>query len=331
MSPGTCADAIRRSCWVICSCERAAASTYLPLQWIGAGEALFVAGSEKPLGVRLKRASPGYFGALDIPVLAGRGITAQDRAGTQPIIVVNEALARALQGRGVAMPVGQSARLSLPEGDLDVQIAGVIRSERVAPPGRPDPPVVYVPLAQAPASGVGLIVRTTVDPAAAVSGIREALRRVDPNLPLGEVATLEQVRENTLAFASRPAWVIGVFAAIAALLASLGIYGVIAHTVSERTREVGIRIALGARPRDVVSQVLRDAMTMVITGLAIGLVAAYAVTGTLESLLFDVEPLDPLAMTMASVSLVVVALIAALVPASRAARVQPLAVLRDQG
>ena len=164
-----------------------------------------------------------------------------------------------------------------------------------------------------------------------MSGIREALRRVDPNLPLGEVATLEQVRENTLSFASRPAWVIGVFAAIAALLASLGIYGVIAHTVSERTREVGIRIALGARPRDVVSQVLRDAMTMVITGLAIGLVAAYAVTGTLESLLFDVEPLDPLAMTMASVSLVVVALIAALVPASRAARVQPLAVLRDQG
>jgi putative ABC transport system permease protein len=310
---------------------RVAAASHLPLQRIGAGEGLFVPGVDAPLNVRLKRVDAGYFDALDIPVLAGRGITDRDRAGSPPVIIVNETLVRALREAGVSNPIGSSARLTLPEGALQVEIAGAIRSERVAPPGRPDPRVVYVPLAQAPTSDVKLVVRTHLEPASVMPAIREAVRRVDANLPLGDVATMEQVRDGTLTFASRPAWVIGSFAAVAALLAALGVYGVMAHTVTERRREIGIRMAMGARPQNVVRQVLRNALSMVFGGLVAGTVAAYAVTGAMETLLFEVKPLDPAALVVACVSMTVVGVLAALVPATRAAAVQPVSVLRDEG
>lgn len=200
----------------------------------------------------------------------------------------------------------------------------------MAPPGRPDPPVVYVPLAQEPTPGVKLIVRTQIDPGAVMRGIREALHRVDPNLPLGGVATMQQVRDGTLTFASRPAWVIGVFAAVAVLLAALGIYGVIAHSVTERRREVGIRMAMGARPSDVVSQVLRNALALVFAGIVVGLAGAFAVSGVLESLLYQVRPLDPLAMAVACAALVVVGVLAAVLPARRVAAVDPVSVLREE-
>jgi len=318
--------------------RRAALSSHLPLQWIGNGEGLQVAGLAEMVNVRFKRVDPGYFAALDIPLVAGRGITEEDRAGGRRVVVINQALAaRLAEAAGMTNPVGQTVRLGCPRyattgvDMADVEIVGIIRSERVSGPGRPDPPVVYVPIGQVPRTDFRLLVRTDLEPAAVVSGIREAIRRVDPNLPLGDIATMQEVRDRTLSGFSRPAWVIGAFAVVAALLTALGLYGVLAHSVTQRRREIGIRMALGARAPDVLKQVLTSAMALVGVGLVLGLAGAFAVRRILGTLLFEISPLDPGALVLASVVMAAIGLIAALLPAGRAARVQPIAVLREEG
>ncbi len=316
----------------------AALATHLPLRWIGNGEGLKIAGRDEMVNVRFKRVDPSYFDVFDIPLLAGRGITERDRDGAPRVVVINEALAaRLAELAGMKDPVGHTVTLGCPryveKGAVmqDVEIVGVIRSERVGNPWRPDPPVVYVPLAQVPRPDVTVIVRTDLEPASVLPGIREGVRQVDPNLPVGDVVTMQQIRDQTLSVGSRPAWVIGAFAAIAALLAALGLYGVLAHIVTQQRREIGIRMALGARSRDIVSHILRRAMSMVFAGLALGMLGAFALTRLMENLLFQVSALDPLALTVACVVMAFVGLIAGFIPASRAAAVHPVAVLRDEG
>jgi putative ABC transport system permease protein len=166
---------------------------------------------------------------------------------------------------------------------------------------------------------------------AALSAIREAVRHVDPHLPLGEIKTMEQVKERSMLWAKQPTWVVGAFAGVAALMAALGLYGVLAHAVTQQRREIGIRMALGARPRDVVSHTLRSALSMLLVGLAVGLAGAFALTRALKSLLFEVSALDPVALSLACVLMTLVGILAALIPASRAAGVDPMTVLRDEG
>jgi putative ABC transport system permease protein len=317
---------------------QAALSTHLPLRWIPNGEAIKVAGVDEMVNVRFKRIDPGYFDALRIPLLAGRGMTDRDRDGARRVVVVNQALAARLADvAGMKDPVGQAVQLHCPNyvqkgtARKDVEIVGVIRSERVAGPGVPDPAVVYVPLAQVPNPEVNLIVRAQGDPVSVVATIREAVRQVDPNLPLGDIATMQQIRERTLSGASRPAWLIGAFAAVAALLAALGLYGVLSHAVTQQRREIGIRMALGARSRDVLAHVLWNALTMIMVGLALGMLGAFALTRVMKSLLFGVSPVDPLALAVACVSMTLIGLLAGFLPASRAARVDPITTLRDEG
>ena len=164
-----------------------------------------------------------------------------------------------------------------------------------------------------------------------MSGIREAVRQIDPNLPLGDVMTMEQVKEHTMLWAKQPTWVVGAFAVVAALLAALGLYGVLAHAVTQQRREIGIRMALGAQAGDVVSQTLRSAFSMLLVGLAVGLAGAFALTRALKSLLFEVSPLDPFALALACVLMALVGIAAALIPATRAAGTDPMTVLRDEG
>jgi putative ABC transport system permease protein len=318
--------------------SQAALSTHLPLRWIGNGEAIELAGREAPINVRFKRVDPGYFEAFGIPLLTGRSISDRDRYGSPRVIVINEALAARLADvAGIRNPVGLSVGLYCPVyGDKrstteQVEIAGVIRNERVAAPGVPHPSVVYVPLSQVPSDGVKLIVRSDIDSASVISGIREALRGVDPRLPIGEIATMREVRERTLAGASRPAWLIGIFAGIAALLAAIGLYGVISQTVNQRRREMGIRMALGARASDVVGHVLRDASKLVLIGLVIGSAGAFALTGVVKRLLFGVSPLDPVAFVIACVAMALIGILAGLIPAGRAARLDPAMTLREEG
>ena len=317
---------------------QAAFSTHLPLRWIGNGEGLKTPGADTVLHVRFKRVDPGYFDTLGIPVLRGRGITDQDREGTPLVIVINQALAgRLADGAGMKDPVGKTVLLSCP-GYVEkrvfipeVRIVGVIRSERVGWPGAPDPPVVYVPLAQVPAPDVRLFVRTTAGTAAVMPAIREAVHEIDSHLPLGEVATMEQVRAGTLSGSSRPAWLIGAFAGVAILLTAIGLYGVLSHAVTEQRREIGIRMALGARSSEVLSHVLGNALGMVAVGLVLGLVGALALTRVMKSLLFEVSSLDPIALTFGCLSIALIGLLAGFLPAHRAAQVDPVTTLRDEG
>lgn len=254
------------------------------------------------------------------------------------MIVINQALAERLaDGAGMKDPVGKTVLLSCP-GYVEkrvfipqVRIVGVIRSERVDWPGAPDPPVVYVPLAQVPAPDVKLFVRTAAGTAAVMPAIREAVREIDSHLPLGEVATMEQVRAGTLSGSSRPVWLIGAFAGVAILLTAVGLYGVLSHAVTQQRREIGIRMALGAKSSEVLSHVLRKALGMVAVGLVLGVVGAFALTRVIKSLLFEVSPLDPIALTVACLSIALIGLLAGFLPAHRAAHVDPVTTLRDEG
>lgn len=331
-------DAIAQKLNAAPGIARAGLSTHLPLQWIGNGEAIQVAGSAELIRVRFKRVDPGYFQTFKIPLLAGRGIDVQDRDGAPLVVVINQALAaRLADAADIRNPVGRAVRVSYP-GYIEqrvfrpqVQIVGIIRSERVSSPGDSDPPVVYAPLAQAPDPHVKLIVRSASGTANVMPAVRAAVRAVDPSLPLGDVATMEQVRRTTLSGASRPAGLIGAFAAVALLLTAIGLYGVLSQAVTQQRREIGIRMALGAPSRDVLSRILRNALGMVIAGLALGLLATFALTRVMKNLLFETSPLDPVALAMTCVFMLLVGLLAGFVPANRAARLDPVSTLRDEG
>jgi ABC-type antimicrobial peptide transport system permease subunit len=214
---------------------------------------------------------------------------------------------------------------------VNLQIAGVIRSERTSDLQGPQREVAYVPLAQVPQLDISLVIRTQIEPTALISGIREAVGQVDAKLALADVRTMEQVKEQSMLWAKQPTWVVGVFAGVAALMAALGLYGVLAHAVTQRRREIGIHMALGARPGDVLSHTLRSALSMLLVGLAVGLAGAFALTRVLKSLLFEVSALDPVALAVACLLMTLVGLLAALIPAGRAAGVDPMTVLRDEG
>ena len=319
--------------------EQASVALDLPLEGTRWGEWISRAGVQEALLVRVKMVDPWYFATLEIPVKSGRGIEARDRAGAPPVIVINQEAARHLAGRfDLANPVGQMVGIHLPgygpipESPVSVQIVGVIRNERTGGLHAPVEPVAYVPLAQVPRQDISLAIRTRGEPSAAMPGIREAVRQVDPRLPLGEVRTMEQVKERSTLWAKQPTWVVGAFAGLAALLAALGLYGVLAHAVTEQRREIGIRMALGARPGDVVSHTVRSALSMLAVGLAIGLAGSlFALAPALKSLLFEVSALDPVALALGCVLMTLVGLLAAWIPASRAAGVDPMTVLRDEG
>jgi predicted permease len=320
--------------------ERAAVSTDVPLRGVRQGEGVGVPGSDGGIDVRFKRVGPSYFATLDIPVLAGRAFSASDRAGAPRVVIVNEGLARKIAEKmGIADPahiVGRLVRVTSPmyenrgqSGKTEnAEIVGMIRSERVSELDAPLADVLYVALLQAPRREIKLIVQTRSNPADAMPAIRAAIAELDPRLPLGDVRTMAQVKQSTLSARTEPAWIIGAFAGIAALLAALGLYGVLSHAVNQRRREIGIRMALGAGARDVLSNVLRNAVAMVSIGLVLGLAGAFALKSVVSSLLFEVSALDPVAFGIAAFAMLAVGLFAALVPATRASRVDPVTALR---
>ena len=318
--------------------EQAALTTDLPLQGVRQGEGIGIPGREGGFTLRYKRVDAGYFRSLDIPILAGRAIGALDREGAPRVAVINQTLATKL-GEQLELndPVGKLVNLSSPNylnsnGEMKAtEIIGVIRNERTGPLDEDEEAVVYVPLAQVPRQEVKLVLRTQIPPASVLPSVRAAMREIDPALALGDVRTMDEIRERTLTGAKQPAWVIGAFGAVAAFLAALGIYGIVSHSVRQRRREIGIRMALGARSRDVLSHVLRGALWMVGIGLVGGLVGAFAVTRVMESLLFEVSAVDPLSFVTACVAVLLVGFIATLLPVSRATGVEPVSVLRDEG
>jgi len=213
----------------------------------------------------------------------------------------------------------------------NMEIVGVIRDERVQRDLSLAPiEVVYVPLAQMPRREINLIVRTAQDPSAVMPAVRSAIREIDPTLAVAEVRTMAQVKERSLAGAAAPTWLIGGFAVVAALLAALGLYGVLAHAVGEQRREIGIRMAIGAQSADVQWQFVRNAVSMIGAGVVLGLIAAVALMRVTESLLFEVSAFDPSTFAAAVFAMLLVGVVAALIPARRAARVDPTTVLHSE-
>ncbi len=308
----------------------------VPLEGTG-GENLLLPGREERVLVRFKRADHAYFATLGVPVTNGRGFTAADRIGAPYVVVINEALASRLRERfGMQDPIGQLVDLPAlgfgPDRRASMTVVGVVGNERVRSDLRaPAEEVAYVPMAQAPRMQVKLAVRTRGDAAAAVPAIREAVRDADPGLALADIRTMDEIWRGSLSGLTEPAWLVSAFAVVSAVLAAIGVYGVLAHAVAQRRREIGIRMALGARRDDVVRLVMRGTLATVAIGLAAGVAGAAALSRLMQSLLFEVSALEPMAFVVGAAAMVLIAAAAAFVPARRAAGVDPSSALRSEG
>ena len=285
---------------------------------------------ERGAVIAVRVVTPEYFGTMQIPVRRGRGIEPADREGSLPVVVINEAAARRYFPR--EDPIGK--RLTWFSYDAvegpPRTIVGVVGDLRhVSLESEPEPEV-YFAHAQVPLRSMSVVIRTTGDPFALAPSIRQELRAIAPTLPAPRVATLESVVADSVARPRMVASMLALFAATALVLASIGIFGLLSYSVAQRTREIGIRLALGARASEVVRMFVLRAARLVGTGLVIGLAGAYALTRSLRSLLFGVSPSDPATLVAVVLLLALSALVATLIPARRAAAVDPVLALRHQ-
>jgi predicted permease len=266
----------------------------------------------------------GYLAAMRISLHAGRAFTSGDAAGTERVVVVNDALARTLWPG--ADPIG---RFLHTEGD-ELRVVGVVGAVSYFALERDTGPEMYLPLRQAgDGNPVELVVRGSRAEAIVVGGVRAALQRVDPGLPVADVTTMDHLIDRAV-FARRfVAWLIGGFAAFGLVIASLGLYAVVAHSVAQRTHEMGIRLALGASPATLQRSVLSQTGRLTFVGLAIGLPAAWGLGRAIRGLLFGVMPSDPVTFGVVAGALATVALFAGYLPARRASRIDPLQALRQ--
>ena len=276
--------------------------------------------------------TPGYVSAMGIRLLAGRLFDTGDTREKPQVTIVNESLARQyFRGLANADIVGKRVAFGRPQDNSPwVTIVGVVADEKQDGLDRPAEPTEYSSIGQRLQNPLTFVVRTAIDPDAAFAGARAQVAAVDRDLALTQPATLEAVVETSMDDARFRTTLLAVFAGIALLLAALGIYGVLAYFVSQRSRELGIRLALGARPRALFLMVVGQGLRPVAIGVAIGLAGAMGVTTLMQSLLFGVTPVDPAAYVVATGVLGAIAAAACALPALRATRVDPLVALRDE-
>ena len=273
-------------------------------------------------------ASPGYFVAVGTPLLRGRDFLESDTADSMPVTIINSAMAKKYwPGEDpIGKQVGPLSRLY----PVATVIGIVADTKRLSLREEP-PPEMYVPYTQKVWPSLltmDVVLRTKVDPVSAAAAARETIHSVDPDLPLANIATLETLVDGSMTQQRFAMFVLGAFGALALLLASIGMYGVISYSTMQRTQEIGIRMALGAQRRSVVAMVLGHGGRLASLGIAIGLIAALAMGHTMASFLYGVRPTDPLTLAAVSLLLLTVALVACYVPARRAMRTDPVIALR---
>jgi putative ABC transport system permease protein len=263
---------------------------------------------------------------MGVPLLQGRTFSEREATEVSRVVVINKALAdRYFPGEE---PLGKKIAIEMSENPVPSEIVGMVADARYAGLDRETRPMAYWPHPELARSSMTLIVRADSDPLALSSALRREVQAMDKDQPIADVRTMEQLVNDSIARTRFSAFLLAVFAGVALALSAVGIYGVMAYSVEQRTHEIGIRMALGADRGDVVAMIVRQGMTLAAVGVAIGLGSAFALTRFLSTLLYQVSATDAGSFASVSIVLAAVALVASLIPAYRATKVDPMTALR---
>ena len=306
--------------------------SYLPLSGQRSTTTFTVAGRPRPPRGQepagdMRAVTPGYFRAIGIPLKKGRTFTDADVAGRPDVAIIGETLARTYWPH--QNPIGQYLSYEW-DKDTPVQIVGVAGDVHDAGPDKDPYLEIYRPLAQFPYAGMTLVVRTAGDPAALEMGVRRAVRSIDADQPVTKLETMDALVAESLGKSRLSMMLFGLFGIVGLVLACIGIYGVMSYGVMQRTREFGVRMALGARPSDVRDLVVRGGAMLMLAGIVIGVAGALALTRLMSSLVFGVTTTDPVTYLSSVVMLATMALLASYIPARRATQVDPATALRNE-
>jgi len=313
--------------------ESVALSSLIPLEgsdqiwgfWI---EGRASSNSQEDGSALFYRVSHGYFETMGIPMVAGRGIAPGDREDGRQVVAISASLAeRHFPGEN---PIGKRIRFGRDEDDPLVEIVGVVGDVQHYSLGQTSMPQVYLPFTQRPTGDISFVIKAAVPPLSLVSAIREAIGAVDPDQPLVGIQAAAVMISDSISVPRFRTLLMTGFGLTALLLAMVGLYGIMAYNVSQRTKEFGVRMALGATRGSVLSLVFREGVTLVGIGLAVGLAGALALSKTLESMLFGVESRDPAVFAAVPLVLAAVAVAAMLIPAWRATRLDPVRTLGEE-
>jgi len=305
----------------------------LPLTGLGGGTTFAVEGRPAPppdqrtMGL-LRSVNPAYFRTMGIPLVAGRGLADSDTNQAPPAILVNQTLARRFWP-GNANPIGGRLVLDANNGRVAeiVGVVGDVKPDRIE---GEDWPTIYNPYAQVPTTTMVMVMRTASPPLSLASAVEREVHQLDPEQPVADLRSMDDVVDQAIAGARFNTALLGVFALAAFVLCAVGIYGVISYDVSQRTHEIGIRMALGARPGDVLELILGQGARLAACGIAAGLAAAFGLTRLMASMLYGVKPADAWTFAAISVLLGAVALAASYLPSRRAMALDPVAALRHE-
>jgi len=311
------------------SLGEAALTSFLPFAKGDRGFGILMNGQEEVSRgmptASFRSVSLDYFRVMGIPLLKGREFSGVDHARAPLVAVINETMAKRYWPN--ADPIGQRIKETSNEGAWR-EIVGIVGSVRHRARGEEPRPEMFVPWSQSPAATLNLAVRTQAEPASFGAALRRAVTTADAELPVFELRTMEERLYDSVAQPRFRTTLLGIFAALALMMAVVGLYAVLANAVAQRQREIGVRMALGAQRRDVLNVVVGQGMRLTLLGIGIGLVAALVLSRVLQTLLFEVKPTDPITFAAIPLILVFAALLACWVPARRAARVDPMEALR---
>jgi predicted permease len=310
--------------------------SYLPLSLNYNSNFVYIEGQPAERGANVPTAMTaavgrGYFATMETPLVAGREFTDADKHESAKVVVVNETFARQLIPgiNQLSDAVGRRISIGGEKGPF-AQIVGIVRDGKYFSITEDPRAFVWSPLSQRYSSNASLVVRTAVRPESLIPAVRNEVRSLDPNLPVYDTKTMAEHMRFSLFPARIAAVVLGAFGFVALALAAIGIYGVTSYSVAQRTREIGVRIALGAQLGDVLKLIIGQGFKLTALGVALGLIGAFALTRALSSLLFEVSATDPVTFIFVSILLAAIALLASYIPARRATKVDPLVALRDE-
>ena len=270
---------------------------------------------------------PGYFKAMGIPLVSGRNFSTSDTAKTPKVAVISELMAQRIFPN--KSPLGQRFSIGGPNNE-QIEVVGVVKDAKYGTLTEETRPMAYYSHAQRPQSLPNFVVRINGQPEQVIANVRQAIKQVNQNVPIDDVVSLTDHIGRSLVQQKLIARLASFFGLLALLLACIGLYGLMSYAVARRTNEIGIRMALGAPGAKVLWLVLREALILVVIGIALGLAAALLTTKTAETLLFGLKPNDPLTIALASLVLLAVAVFAGYIPARRASRVDPMTALREE-